>query len=130
MGTLLRDLDLKLHSLSNHHMVVIHELGDGHRGLCKHKEFHVHDLSSSQESLQDFLLQEQRLTFDKDFGEALVFSNYTLISSIISQAGLINGERSDVSISLHNVPLKMTTISFFKDIFTKAFQVQQDNIYF
>lgn len=33
MGTLLRDLDLKLHSLSNHNMVVIHELGDGHRGL-------------------------------------------------------------------------------------------------
>lgn len=106
MGTLLGDLDLKLHSLSNHHVVVIHELGDGHRGLCTCKEFH--DLSGSWEFLQDFSLQERRLTFDKDFGEALVISDHTLISSIISQAGLVNGERSDVSICLHNVPLEMT----------------------
>lgn len=33
MGALLRHLDLKLHPLSNDHMIVIHELGDGHGGL-------------------------------------------------------------------------------------------------
>lgn len=33
MGALLRHLDFKLHPLSNHHVIVIHELGDSHWGL-------------------------------------------------------------------------------------------------
>jgi len=37
MGALLRHLDLKLHSLSNNHMIVIHQLGDGHRGLWEER---------------------------------------------------------------------------------------------
>lgn len=48
MGTLLRHLDLKLHSLANHDVVVIHQLGDGHRGLCTCKGFH--DLYGQRES--------------------------------------------------------------------------------
>lgn len=38
MGALLRHLNLKLHSLSNNHMIVIHQLGDGHRGLWAERD--------------------------------------------------------------------------------------------
>lgn len=111
MGTLLRHLHLKLHPLSNHHVVVIHQLGDGHRGLCTCKEF---DHLYGSRDWRDASLEEGRRTFDKDLSEALVISNHALIGSVISQAGPVDGERSDISICLNDVPLKMTGRRFIR----------------
>lgn len=59
-------------------------------------------------------LEEGRRTFHKDLSEALVISDHTLIGSVISQAGPVDGKRSDISICLHDVPLKMTGGRFIR----------------
>lgn len=43
-------------------------------------------------------------TFDKHLGEALFLSDHTLVGGVIRQRCPVDGQRPDVSVSLHDVP--------------------------
>lgn len=62
-------------------------------------------------SLQIMCQQEGCCTFDKHLCETLVLADHTLIRSIISQARLVDGKRSQVPVCLNDIPWKMTNRS-------------------
>lgn len=55
-------------------------------------------------SLQIKCQQKGCCTFDKHLCETLVLANHTLVRSVISQACLVDGKRSDIPVCLNDIP--------------------------